>query len=59
MWLISSIKFAVCLAEETRNPLPSHEIRRKRTKRKIFFLDAKKKIAHFQIAAIDAFSGHR
>jgi hypothetical protein len=59
MWLFSSIKFAVGLAEETHNPLPSHEIRGKRTKRQYFSLDAKKKIAHFQIAGIDAVSGHR
>src|SRR5215471_9641707 len=36
----SGIKFAGCLAKETRNPLPSHTIRRKRTRRPLFSLDA-------------------
>src|SRR4051794_31009700 len=41
----SGIKFAAGLAYETHNPLPSHEIRRKRIGRQIFSTDAKKKIA--------------
>src|SRR2546428_3550668 len=40
MWHFSGIKFAACLAYETHNPLPSHEIRRKRTRRQNFSLDA-------------------
>jgi hypothetical protein len=36
----SGIKFAVGLAEETHNLLPSHEIRRKRTRRQNFSLNA-------------------
>src|SRR2546422_5027680 len=40
MWHFSGIKFAAGLAEETHNPLPSHEIRRKRTRRQNFSLDA-------------------
>jgi len=55
----SGIKFAMGLAYETHNPLPSHEIRRKRIRRQIFSTDAKKKIAHFQTAGIDTVSGHR
>jgi hypothetical protein len=59
MWHFSGIKFAAGLAEETHNPLPSHEIRRKRTRRQIFSLDAKKKITHFLTAGINTVSGHR
>jgi hypothetical protein len=55
----SGIKFAAGLAYETHNPLPSHEIRRKRIGRQIFSTDAKKKIVHFQIAGIDTVLGHR
>ena len=55
----SGIKFAAGLAYETHNPLPSHEIRRKRIGRQIFSTDAKKKIVHFQTAGIDTVSGHR
>src|SRR6266571_5238493 len=55
----SGIKFAEGLAYETHNPLPSHEIRRKRIGRQIFSTDAKKKIVHFQIVGIDTVSGHR
>jgi len=40
MWHFSGIKFAVGLAEETHNPLPEHEIRRKRTRRQNFSLHA-------------------
>src|SRR5262249_19643510 len=47
MWHFSGIKFAMGLAEETHNPLPSHEIRRKRTRRQNFSLDTKEKITHF------------
>ncbi len=55
----SGIKFAMGLAYETHNPLPSHEIRRKRIRRQIFSTDAKKKIVRFQTAGIDTVSGHR
>jgi hypothetical protein len=55
----SGIKFAAGLAYETHNPLPSHEIRRKRIGRQIFSTNAKKKIIYFQIAGIDTVSGHR
>ena len=55
----SGIKFAAGLAYETHNPLPSHEIRRKRIRRQIFSTDAKKKTVHFQTAGIDTVSGHR
>jgi hypothetical protein len=58
MWHFSGTKFAVGLAWETQNPLPWHEMRRKRIRRPFFSLGAKKKIAHFQIAGINAFSGH-
>src|SRR5262249_4341986 len=50
MWHFSGTKFAAGLAEETCNPLPLHEIQRKRTRRQNFSLDAKKKITHFQTA---------
>src|SRR5215475_14441500 len=36
----SGIKFAAVLTEETHSPLSSHEIRRKRTRRQNFSLDA-------------------
>ena len=60
LWVrFSGIKFAMGLAYETHNPLPSHEIRRKRIRRQIFSTDAKKKIVRFQTAGIDTVSGHR
>jgi hypothetical protein len=59
MWHFSGIKFAAGLAYETHNSMPSHEIRRKRTRKQIFFIDAKKKITHFQTAGINTVSGHR
>jgi hypothetical protein len=64
IWHFSGIKFAAGLAEETHNTLPSHEIRRKRTRGQNFSLETKKKIAqkkiaHFQTACINTVSGHR
>jgi len=55
----SGIKFATGLAYETHNPPPPHEIRRKRIRRQIFSMDAKKKIVHFHTAGINTVSGHR
>jgi hypothetical protein len=59
MWHFSGTKFAMGLTKETQNPLLWHEIRRKRTRKPFFSLDAKKKITHFQTAGIDTVSGRR
>jgi hypothetical protein len=54
----SGIKFAVGLAKETDNPLRSHEIRRKRTRRQNFYLDAQEENHPFSHCHVWVILGH-